>query len=251
LEVEQYRLLYESEDTHWWFVGQRAIMDLWLEPAWTALGAGDRAPEILDVGCGTGGQAQHMAARGRVTAVDFSPLALGYSRRRGLRQLARAGALALPFPDAHFDLVSSLDVIYHRAITDDAAAVREAARVLRPGGYLFLRVGAYNWLYSEHDRQVHTARRYTRASLAALASRAGLVVRRHSYANSLLLPLIVVYQLIPRVLGVRGDQQEVALPSPRVNALLTRVLLAERRWLRHGSAPYGASVLCLAQKPPV
>lgn len=97
---------------------------------------------VLDVGCGTGdlavGMAHHFSSA-RVVAVDFTAAMLRKVLRRhaGARELdrmglGRANALALPFADASFDLVTSAFVLRNFANLD--VALREARRVLAPGG---------------------------------------------------------------------------------------------------------------------
>ena len=87
--------------------------------------------------------------------------ALRFSRARGA-SCARASVLQLPFTDGAFDLVTSFDVLYHRWVTDDRAAVAELARVLRPGGLLFVRVPALRLLWGAHDEAVLSRHRYRR-----------------------------------------------------------------------------------------
>ena len=193
--------------------------------------------------------AVHLGQWGCVTGIDLSPLALDYSRKRGLEWLSRGSVVALPFPANAFDLVTSFDVIYHRAVPDDVQALREFARVLRPGGHLYLRANAYDWLWSEHDMQVHTARRYTAGDVAARVTAAGLRVRRISYANTLLFPAVVSARVLARVVGARAGRREVTVPPAPLNVLLLRVLSAEGSWLALRGFPFGGSVLCLAQTP--
>jgi ubiquinone/menaquinone biosynthesis C-methylase UbiE len=102
---------------------------------------------VLDVGCGTGELAQRAAARvgvsGRVSGIDPSPemitVACRKAARRGLAIDYRVAAIeALPFPDAHFDVVLSSLMMHHLPPDLKALGLAEVHRVLKPGGRLFI-----------------------------------------------------------------------------------------------------------------
>src|SRR5688572_21562714 len=171
-----------------------------------------RPPLVLEAGCGTGNNLRHLARYGRAVGVDLSEQALVFCRSRGVAA-ARAELLALPFPDGCFDCVTSLDVIYHRWVEDDAAAVREMARVLRKGGLLLLRVPALRALWGAHDEAVHSRHRYNRRELAGLLHGQGLQVLRLTYGNTFLLPLVFVRRTLDRLSGRHGSDVSF-LPAP-------------------------------------
>jgi demethylmenaquinone methyltransferase / 2-methoxy-6-polyprenyl-1,4-benzoquinol methylase len=88
--------------------------------------------DVLDLCCGTGDIALRFASR--VVGVDFTEEMLRVAQFRGPRLWLQADALQLPFPDDSFDIVS---VGYGlRNLADLEAGLREALRVLRPGGRL-------------------------------------------------------------------------------------------------------------------
>ncbi|MDP1966205.1 MAG: methyltransferase domain-containing protein [Reyranella sp.] len=97
---------------------------------------------VLDAGCGDGVLACVAAERGaEVTGVDPDPAMLAAARSRaakaGLQETFLEGRVErLPFPDSTFDVVVSVTVLCF--VADAAGAVREMARVLRPGGRLVL-----------------------------------------------------------------------------------------------------------------
>lgn len=234
------------EDRHWWYSGMRAIVRALLDQVY----AQRRDLRILDAGCGTGGNALALRRYGAVVGVDLAPEALALGRPRLPGALARASVLDLPFAGASFDLVTSFDVLYHRAVTDDRRALAESWRVLRPGGRLLLRLPAYDFLRGQHDRAVHTRRRYTRREARALSESCGFVVERCSYANSLLLALALTKRMLERVTPqLARHRSELILPPPLVNAALRWPLAAEAAWLARGrSFPAGLSVLLLARR---
>jgi SAM-dependent methyltransferase len=241
----EYRRMYEAEAAQWWYAGQRAIAAALLEPALAARPAGGR--RLLDAGCGTGFNLMALGRLGTAVGIDLAPEAIAFCRERGVRAL-RASLLALPFPERTFDAVTSLDVIYHAWVADDRAALREMARVLRPGGLVLVRVPALRILWGAHDAEVQSRHRYTRGELVALLGGCGLRVERATYCNSLLFPLLLARRTLDRALGREGS--DVGFLSAPLEWAFGRTLLAEAALVRAGlSFPVGASVVALARKP--
>jgi SAM-dependent methyltransferase len=240
MEPIEYARMHEAEERQWWYAGMRAISFSLLGPA--PRGA---RPRILDAGCGTGNNLTHLAARGAACGVDLSTDAVRFCQSRGVT-VARASLLALPFHDGAFDLVTSYDVIYHRWIPDDGAALREMARVLRPGGLLLLRVPALKLLWGAHDEAVHSRHRYTVGEVRRLFEAHGLDVVRATYCNTLLFPLLLVRRTLDRLLGRHGSDVGF-LPAP-LEWLFLRLLRLEARLVRFLPLPIGASVMALGRK---
>jgi SAM-dependent methyltransferase len=100
---------------------------------------------VLDVGCGNGHVLQRYAEQGAdVVGVDLTRTAIDLTRRRfelagcPVPALIEASAESLPFPANAFAAVSCMGVVHHTP--NDAGAVRELIRVLRPGGRLMVMV---------------------------------------------------------------------------------------------------------------
>jgi ubiquinone/menaquinone biosynthesis C-methylase UbiE len=89
---------------------------------------------VVDLGCGPGNSATHLRASVPVVAgVDRAPAMLRRARRRDPRLLLVQGdARGLPLRDGSVDAITFHSVLY--LLPDRAAALRETARVLRPGG---------------------------------------------------------------------------------------------------------------------
>ncbi len=243
MEKSEYEVMSAVELSHWWYGGMRAINAALLDPV--LRGRSDL--RILDAGCGTGGDALFLRRYGTVVGLDYSSDAarLGAGRIPGM--FTRGSVVSLPFADQSFDLVTSFDVLYHRAVPSEATALAEARRVLRPGGRLLMRLPAYEFLRSRHDRQVHTRRRYTARAARQLLAEAGFFVERTSYALSLLFPIPLAQRLLERVTPDRGDQSAMGAPAPLINAALRWPMALEAAWIgMGGSMPFGLSIVCLA-----
>jgi len=103
----------------------------------------DSASRCLDLGCGTGRICRDLAPRcHEVVGVDASAAMLARARERvqqvglGNVSFVEAQATALPFPDGGFDRVIVANLLFYLA--DPIAALREAARMLRPGGRMLI-----------------------------------------------------------------------------------------------------------------
>jgi ubiquinone/menaquinone biosynthesis C-methylase UbiE len=143
---------------------------------------------VLDVGCGDGALVCAAASRGAdATGIDPDPAMLAAARLRATKAGVRATFLEgrverLPFPEASFDVVAAITVLCF--VPDAAAALREMARVLRPGGCLVLgELGRWSlWAAVRRVRgwlgsATWAAARFRSAGeLRALARQAGLSV---------------------------------------------------------------------------
>ena len=236
--------MYRLEEGYWWYRGLRDRIVLALDA---------HAPgfhSLLDAGCGTGGVLDHLRAchpRARLVGLDRSPHALERCRMRGCRLLARASVNEIGIRGGTFDVVTCNDVLYFEGV-DDRRAIAELARVLATGGILVLNLPAFEFLRGAHDAFVSGHRRYTRGDVVRLVCGAGLEVVRITYWNAALFPAVAVVRQL-RKTRQRTLQSDLRPIPATLNRVLYTLLRLEAVWLRHGSLPFGTSVLCIARKP--
>jgi ubiquinone/menaquinone biosynthesis C-methylase UbiE len=100
---------------------------------------------VLEIGCGRGVFARHLAERGaELVAADFSPAAIRHAARRLEGTSARAMVVdmqSMPFPDEAFDVVISQETLEH--VPDPARALAELVRVTRRRGTLLVTTPNY------------------------------------------------------------------------------------------------------------
>jgi SAM-dependent methyltransferase len=246
MQPQDYAYLYELEETFWWFVGMRAITGTLLDPILPL----ETDRRVLDAGCGTGDMMSWLARyanNGPVMGIDLSATALGFSRKRGHRNLTQASTVELPFADSTFDLVTSLDVVQHVPLQQDARAIAEIHRVLRPGGIAFMRTSAYQWLRSGHDDALNVQQRYRRSQLSALMQQAGFRIRRATYASTLLLPIAILKRLV-FFSGAGSDVKPWPKGFHWMNGLLTLPLMVEAQALNKMNFACGLSAICIGEK---
>ena len=103
-----------------------------------------RQRSLLEIGCGVGAQLNQIALRCpdlQLTGIDLSLANLGAAQKflpasaSSSAQVLQANALALPFPDDSFDTALTIWMLEH--VRDPVAVLREAVRVIKPGGSLF------------------------------------------------------------------------------------------------------------------
>jgi ubiquinone/menaquinone biosynthesis C-methylase UbiE len=130
--------------TVWFFTfgRERALREKLLRLARIRLGE-----TVLDVGCGTGtlaiAAARQVGSAGRVFGIDASRKMLERARRKAKKarqqvDFREAPAQHLPFEDGCFDLVTSTVMLHHLPAKARAEAISEIARVLKPGGRVFV-----------------------------------------------------------------------------------------------------------------
>jgi SAM-dependent methyltransferase len=223
---------------------------------------GDR---VLDMGCGAGRHAFEMFRRGAdVVAFDqdgdelagvldlFGAMrAAGEAPAGAEADIKQGDALALPFADGEFDRVVAAEVLEH--IPDDAVAIAELARVLRPGGTIAVTVPRWLpervcWALSDayHANEGGHVRIYTRDELVGRLEATGLVYEGHHHAHALHSP----YWWLKCAVGVDREDHALVRAYHRVlvwdierGPLVTR--LAERAL----DPLVGKSVVVYLRKP--
>lgn len=131
-----------EHDHFFWRMGLPALLDLLPQPG----------RRTLDLACGEGRVSRALAERGhRVLGVEASPALAAAAREAAPAiEVLEADAAALPLADGAFDLVVCSMALLN--FDDLEASVREAARVLEPGGrFCFTTVHPWNSLKSAED----------------------------------------------------------------------------------------------------
>jgi len=238
------------EATHFWFRGFRRFV----APAIADITAGRRDLRLLDCGCGTGHNlATLLRPYGSAFGFDLTPAGLAHARTAGLG-LARADMAAIPFQSNRFDVATSFDVLQY--VRDDAAVMKEIARVIKPGGGLVVTAAALDLLRGGHAGTWPEVRRYTTARMRSVVEGAGLEIRHLTYLFATLFPAMLAVRLAGRA-GEAGrggaargeDDWEMTVPAAPINATLTGMLAVEAALSRRIPMPVGSSVLVVAVKP--
>lgn len=246
----EYETMRQVEDAYWWYQVLRTVTVREV----AACAGGRTGLSLLDAGCGTGGTMdalRQMPGAPVLHGIDISPLAVDFTRSRGFEKVAAGSIDGLPFADHAFDIVVSLDVLYHEGL-DEQRAVSEFFRVLKPGGFLILNLPAFDLLSGSHDIAVGGVRRYTSPRVSEMMERSGFQMTRIQYWNAwLFLPILLWRQLSRRWVG-RGDQEaksDLKPMQPRLAQILTKMGLFDFKACRALRIPFGTSVFSVAQKP--
>lgn len=244
------------QENHFWYQGRYRFLlgslDRFLPPS-------QRKVRLIDLGGGCGGWLRYLFDRGRgpflrTVLADSSPRALEIASgvlppatekiRVDLMDLQMEGGWHVAF---------LLDVIEH--LPDDAEALRQAAGILAPKGFLFITVPAFPLFWGVNDELACHLRRYRRKDLVRLAHESGLVLRDSRYFMFFLSPLYFMSRLWAGRRAVLGGEREQAFrkmhqtPPTWLNYLLAKVFSWESLIGHQLRFPWGTSLVGVLQKP--
>ena len=243
MENEAYVEMDLLEESHWWFVGRRAIISNEI----SRLKLNENC-SILEVGAGTGGNLHLLANFGNVVAIEMNEIAfeLAKAKKPDNVQL-RIGK----FPDnpnlfnnEKFDLICMFDVIEHIPSAEESMKI--LSRHLNKDGYIILSVPAYNWLWSAHDEINHHVKRYSRESLRNLVEESDLIISNCTYFNFLLFPFAILNRLKIQIFN-RHSYPGIKLPNRFINRILIGIFSFERKILKFTNLPFGLSLMAVVQ----
>ena len=222
---EYYERMRALEEGSWWNAGMRDVAGLLLD-------AIDLPPRgvMLDVGCGSGQTMTWFSRRRpgwKTVGLDVAWEGVAAAHHHLGGRVCLGSALALPLPDRSVDLAITLDVVQHLPLDGgDVTALTELRRVLRPGGYLFVRTNAQSFPRTGDDAE-YNFHKYEVPELHAKLEQARFRVHTMSRVNALL-----SLAEIPRELRARRRQTSEyhgILADPRTLGTPTAAL--KRAWL--------------------
>ncbi len=244
MQQHTYAIMDRVEDSHWWFVGRRAILETFLKGISSTLDNRHSPLKILDVGCGTGANLEMLSQFGEAEGVDVSDDALEFCRRKGLT-VQKGLAETLPYADEAFDVSTALDVIEH--LDDDIAGLREMYRVTKTGGYSLIFVPAFMWLWGVQDDISNHRIRYTKGQIVERIQKAGFSVTRSTYANFTFFAPILGGRTLMKLTGIKPESENNVNISA-LNGLFGSIFASERHLLKNLNFPFGVSIVVVAKK---
>lgn len=249
MNAAEYDLLRSVEDHHWW---HRLLREQVMRVVKEKLRGCGR---LLDAGCGTGGMLRHLQKHASgldLSGLDHSQAAVRHCHERGVPAI-KGSLHDMPFKAGFFDMILSLDVLYHQAV-EESRALAEMHRVLKRGGWLVVNLPAFNCLRGSHDEAVQGARRYQADEIQAMLARHGFEgVCSHYWNAWSFLPMLLWRQISQ---CRRHPQQEVKSDLTMQIGWLTNLLygigVMDVHACRSLHIPFGSSVFAVARKagPP-
>ena len=247
---DYYERMRRLEAASWWNAGMRDIASALLRHANL-----ERSGTLIDVGCGSG-QTMSWFTESRpdwkAAGIDIAEEGVAAARSAGL-PVVTGNALELPFESASADLVITLDVLQHLPLpAGDVDSLREIRRVLRPGGYLFVRTNCQSIPRATED-PANNFRKYELAQLREKLDQAGFEVRALSRANAVLGLAEVARELRATRREGSGYHGLLAVPGRQgglAYSVKRAILRIEARLIGGGGGlPFGRSIVALCRKP--
>jgi 2-polyprenyl-3-methyl-5-hydroxy-6-metoxy-1,4-benzoquinol methylase len=224
---------------HWWWRARDRAVANALASRMTA----DGSARILDIGSGDGRLFPLFARFGTIEGIE--PDANGATGHPAEGVIHRV-PFAEPLPTrGPYDVITMLDVLEH--LEDPVSALRLAASLLAPEGWMLITVPAHMWLWTRHDELNHHQRRFSRGSLSRVLEAAGLTPRTARYLfHALIVPKLMVHlkeRLVP------GTARVPRIPPAGINRGTELFFRAETILLRPvaGWLP-GSSLLVIAAR---
>ena len=249
-------ILFQMQKKHFWYRGRHRFLlkalDRFMRLQTTSLSA-------VDLGGGVGGWLRYLADRRAdrfqtLALADSSDIALSLAKNvlPSFIQCYQIDLMNLGWEN-QWDCAFLLDVIEH--LSDDYEAVRQAAKSLKPGGYLFVTTPALKHFWSYNDELAHHLRRYNRKDFHDLASSNGLKLCDVRYFMFFLSPLYFISRKTKNIEEMNDDQKMQLMidshkvPALPINTFLATLFSAETpigHWLPF---PWGTSILGVFRKP--
>lgn len=245
MNKEEYSIMFSLEKDYWWYRGLRDLVENFAK----GMALASNRLHIFDAGCGTGGTLQMLAKYGHPQGIDYSQDAVAFCNRNNLQDVCRQDLNDWQPSGGVYDIVVSLDVLCHSAILDPEGIFRKFAQALKPGGICIVNLPAFPLLFRNHDRAVHTQRRFRLQEVERLHKNAGLTVTTASYRLPHIFVLLLMKKALEKFSKPSYSQSDLKGMPPLLNAFLYFLNRLENRMICSGvRLPFGSSVFVIGRK---
>jgi 2-polyprenyl-3-methyl-5-hydroxy-6-metoxy-1,4-benzoquinol methylase len=246
MEKNEYEIMYNFENTYWWYRGLHELVEHYVR-----LHAKKKAASlvILDAGCGTGIMLEIAAQHGMAEGFDYSDEAMKFCRKRGLQNAYCLDLNSWWPPREKYDVIICLDVLSHESVADEERVFSNFSAALKPKGLLILNLPAFELLRRKHDKAVRTKRRYTKWSTKKIIINCGFRIEYATYRLPFLFGIILAKKTFEWVFFNKTVRSDLALLPKWVNGLLLFFNRLENSIIFSGiSLPLGASLFMVCSK---
>lgn len=232
---------FTEEKKHWWHIAKRSLIRQFIEGS---------NLNILVAGLGGGMICEELASAGHtVVGIEISPLSCRHvSKEAKLPVINGNLENPLPFRSGTFDIIIMADVLEH--LDNDGRLLAEASLCLKPGGMVIITAPAYPHMWSPWDARVNHKRRYSLAEIKDKLIKGRLNIKKASYFNMLLYPLVYIYRIVLKLPRQEcSKRSDFSVFSGRaVNGLAAFYYMLERFLLKAFDLPFGLSIFAIGIK---
>lgn len=240
MENQEYKNIFENENSYWWYKVLDDLVEYYVN-----IYSKNGSTKILDAGCGTGRMMYKLSRYGEVYGIDSSPTAIEFCKSKGLENVEIAD-LNLWGEDNKYNIILSLDVLYHKSISNVEKVLKAFNNSLKENGILILNVPAFTLLTRHHDKVVHGDKRFHKSELKQMLRNSGFSVFAISYRYIILFKIILLYKFIFRRKQKSSDLTPI---STLLNKILWLIHRPENEIIKMGlQIPYGSSIFAVAVK---
>jgi len=245
MEQSEYDIMFKQENEFWWYRGLHKLVEYTIKK----IRKSKTSLSLFDAGCGTGRMLEIAKKYGTVSGIDFSENAVAFCRERNLENVTQGDLNTWEPSPQVYDVVYSLDVLYHKNIINQNEIIDKFAHALKPGGILILNLPAFQCLYRNHDRAIHTARRYVKRDLLTLLNNAGFKIVYNNYRLPPLFLIVLVKRFFEKT-DEKIKKSDLFLKiNPVTNSILYCYNMIENcMHMLKIPMPFGTSVFTVAVK---
>jgi len=239
MDPRQYQKMLKHQELHWWFKARRNILATIIKKFCP------QSKDILEIGAGTGANIEMLQKFGHLTAIEPNSYARSEITKKFQKNITILDG-KLPDDlnlDKKFDLICLFDVLEH--VKEDLKSLESLKQHLKPNGKLIVTIPAFQFLFSQHDTNLHHFRRYNKTQIEELLTKSNYKIEFTSYFNFLLFPLALISRILLKIFPSKKTQD--GQPPKIINYFWYQIFNFEKFLLKSKIRfPFGLSIITIA-----